>query len=247
MKRKTILTVGLLLMLLVLAACSGSAPATSTQSQETNQTTGSESPQGTGTAFDPGEVSTDMKLALGTLQLEDTDLAVTAQQAKDLLPLWKAVRSLSTSQTASSDEIQALYQQIQETMTQEQMQAIDAMKFDQETTSALMQKLGIDLSQGNGNPGELSDSERATRVAEARANGNSRNGGFGGGGGPGGGAPGGGAPGGDMGGGMPPDAQNGQMGTGTPQAPGAGGGPGMRMNTMFVEPLIQLLETRANS
>jgi hypothetical protein len=28
---------------------------------------------------------------------------------------------------------------------------------------------------------------------------------------------------------------------------GAGGGPGMRMNTMFVEPLIQLLETRANS
>ncbi len=88
MKRKTILTVGLLLMLLVLAACSGSAPATSTQSQETNQTTGSESPQGTGTAFDPGEVSTDMKLALGTLQLEDTDLAVTAQRRKTV-SLWR--------------------------------------------------------------------------------------------------------------------------------------------------------------
>ncbi|NMC79727.1 MAG: hypothetical protein GYA59_10240, partial [Chloroflexi bacterium] len=164
MKKKTILTVGLLLMLLALAACSGSAPATSTQGQETSQTAGSLSPQGTGTAFNPGEMSTDMKLALGTFQLEDTDLAVTAQQAKDLLPLWKAVRSLSTSQTTSQEEIQALYQQIQETMTPEQVQAIDAMKFDQETISALMQKLGINFSQGNGAPGALSDSERATRV-----------------------------------------------------------------------------------
>ena len=60
--------------------------------------------------FQPGaDQPIESKLALGTLILEDGEQAVTAEEAKTLLPLWKAVKSLSSSQTASQDEINALY------------------------------------------------------------------------------------------------------------------------------------------
>jgi hypothetical protein len=68
------------------------------------------------------------QLVVGTLKLDGTDLAVTPQQAQQLLPLWEAYRTLSTSQTAAPQETAALVTQIQETMTAAQLSGIADMK-----------------------------------------------------------------------------------------------------------------------
>jgi len=49
------------------------------------------------------------QLALGTLSLEDTAQAVTAEQAAELLPLWKAVHSLNASDNVTTLEMNAVY------------------------------------------------------------------------------------------------------------------------------------------
>jgi hypothetical protein len=249
MKRKIIIPLLLILSMAMSAACASlKLPGTSANAVQNVQTPG---------AFDPRKMPLEMKLAVGTLKLEKTDLAVTPAQAKDLLPLWKAVKSLSASDTATQEEVDGLYSQIKETMTQGQVQAIEKMELTQEDFSALMKELGIQLPQGGpGGPGgdmqNLSQSERATRVAQMRAqNQNGNQGGQQGGGGF---APGGGGgfpPGGDAGFGGPP-GEGGAPGQGgsttTRQTPGAGqraGRRGLGMNTIFVDSLIKMLETRA--
>jgi hypothetical protein len=84
-------------------------------------------------------------LALGTLRLEDTAQAVNAAQAAELLPLWKAAQSLSTSQTISTVEMDALYAQIREAMTPEQIKAIDAMDFTEAEITEMKSSLGVGL------------------------------------------------------------------------------------------------------
>jgi hypothetical protein len=84
-------------------------------------------------------------LALGTLKLEDTAQAVDAEQAAELLPLWKAVNTLSTSQTISTVEMDALYAQIREAMTPEQIKAIDAMDFTEAEITEMKSSLGVGL------------------------------------------------------------------------------------------------------
>ena len=83
-----------------------------------------------------------MLLALGTFKLEDTDQAVTAAQAKNLLPLWKAVKSIGASDTAAQAEIDALYRQIKESMTSEQWKAIQAMNLTMQDAQTIMAQVG---------------------------------------------------------------------------------------------------------
>jgi hypothetical protein len=122
-----------------------------------------------------------MQLVVGTFKLEKTANAVTADQAVKLLPLWQVYKDLSVSTSAAQEEINALADQIQGTMTPEQVQAISDMKLTRRDISQIMQDLGV---------------ESANRP---NASGTPRpNGGQGGnfpGGGPGGGPPGGGGPG----------------------------------------------------
>jgi hypothetical protein len=175
-----------------------------------------------------------MKLPAGTLLLEDTDLAVTPEQAKELLPLWQMIRSLQGSTTASQVEVDAVFEQIQAAMTPEQLAAIDEM--DQEDMGALFEELGMGRQQGD----SASDDEQG--------------GGFGGppdmggmmppGGGEGGAViigPGGGEGGPGMGpggfGNLDPEAQATAM---------AGrGGAGMGFGSGLTDAVIELLETRA--
>jgi len=90
------------------------------------------------------------QLVLGTLQLEGTDLAVTSQQAAELLPMWQVYQSLTSSGGAAQAEIDGLIEQIRETMTQKQMQAITAMNLSQQDAFALLQsQSGMKRSQGN--------------------------------------------------------------------------------------------------
>ena len=80
------------------------------------------------------------KVAVGIFKLEGTDQAVTADQAATLLPLWEVYSTISTSDTAASQEVEALAQQMQDGITADQMQAIDTLSLTQQDVFALMQE-----------------------------------------------------------------------------------------------------------
>jgi hypothetical protein len=83
------------------------------------------------------------KLLVGTLKLKDSEQAVIAEQAAKLLPLWRAYRSLSTSQTSAEAEVKALLTQIESTMTADQIKAIDALNLNSTDMMDLMQSMGV--------------------------------------------------------------------------------------------------------
>ncbi len=245
MKRALYLTLPLIL---ILSACAslklpGISASSSPSGQQGQNQPGQNQP---GQPLNMANMPVEQKLAMGTLKLEGSDKAVTAEQAKTLLPLWKAVKTLNSSSNTSSQETDALYKQIEESMTADQVQAIKDMQLTPQDTQALMTKYNIQASQPQGNFPTLSPQMQSTMQARR----SSRNGGNGG---AQGGGPGGFPPGGDMGG-IPPDA--GGFPGGGPQmnaqgTPAAQGTPranrGFRggMNTMFIDPLIKVLQERA--
>jgi hypothetical protein len=101
-----------------------------------------------------GDLPRETQLMLGTFSLEGTAHRVDAEQAQTLLPLWKAYRSLITSDTAASVEIEALVNQIEGTMTDDQLAAIAAMELSQESFADIMEQLGIEAGSGLGEPPE---------------------------------------------------------------------------------------------
>jgi len=193
-----------------------------------------------------GALSVSNQLALGTMQLEDSEDAVTPEQAAALLPLWQALRGGVTVEA----EVNAVLKQIEGTMTQGQLEAIAGMQLTQEDLRAWMEEHGM----GGGFPGmggDMSEEERealwATRQAESGGQA----------------FPGGGEVPPEMatrqaefenmsdaerealratmqaGGGVP-----GEPG-GRPGGPGGRGGAGGRQLMFLVNPLIELLEARA--
>ena len=164
-----ILIIALSLFLVIgLAACGGNeqepATASSQPSAEENANTAAdnsdasqaqESPSTAaknGSNTDPfaGDLPKSMQLMLGTFYLEDTDQAVTQEQASEMLLLWKAVRSMSDSETAAQEEIDALYDQIVESMTDEQLKLLDSMEFSREDQMAFMEEHGISMRANSG-------------------------------------------------------------------------------------------------
>lgn len=136
------------ILILALTACSGNA--SNTQQQ-----------------FNPGQstnaASTELppasKLVVGSFKLEGTDNAITAEQATELIPLWQVYKQLSTSDTAAQEEITSLAEQIQETMTADQMAAIDAMNLTPQDIFTTMQEQGIQFG-GNRQQTQGTDSQQ---------------------------------------------------------------------------------------
>lgn len=168
------------------------------------------------------------QLVLGTLKLEDTDQAVTKQQATELLPMWQVYQDLTSSDTAAQEEIDGLTEQIQETMSADQMSTITSMNLTQQDVFAITQEQGgrMALVRQN-NDGSSSQSS----------------GGF---------VP----PDGGMGGGPPPDGGMGDFGdTGssvsTGQNQGAETGTSLGRSSgvpsALVQVLIEVLEQKADS
>jgi hypothetical protein len=191
----------------------------------------------------PRDIPPALKLALGTFKLDETDYAVDAEQAKQLLPLWKAARSLGESDTTAVEEIDALLKQIESTMTPEQMQAIDGMGLTFEDMRAILQGLGIEIGPG-GRFGDLDPEARATAQAAIQSGqappGGFEGGGFSAGGPPGGGPGGGGPPGGGfMEGASPEVRQTAMAERGVPR------GASLGLNSDLLDALIEFLQAKA--
>ncbi len=114
------------------------------------------------------------QLLLGTLRLEETGQAITSEQAKELLLLWRALAALTASGTAAPEETEAVQNQIMENMTPEQISAVAAM----ELTNAALQEFYLEVgltevktpepgaTPQNGQMKDLSQEDReATRIA----------------------------------------------------------------------------------
>ncbi len=174
------------------------------------------------------------RLIVGTFKLEGTDQAVTAGQAKALLPLWQVYQDLLTSDTAAQEEIDALVEQAQETMTPEQTQAISALNLTQRDVFTLMQEKGLGMTQRSSSSGGNSTGNRTNFEGGGFA---PPEGGF-----PAGGFPGGGP---DGGGGFPGGNQtrnSSQSGTDTTTRPTQ-----INPGTLLLDPLIKLLKQKAGS
>jgi hypothetical protein len=174
----------------------------------------------------PG-LSTLNTLAVGIFKLDGTANDVTADQAKELVVLWKAFDQVRNSDTSSPEEKDALIKQIQSTLTAEQNTAINNLGLTAQDVSKLMQEKGISAK-----------AETTTKSSSSSSTGRGFSGGPGGF--PGGGMPGGGPDGGGMPGGT----------SATPAAGGTGNRPQMgamvteNMTQAIIKALIKMLETK---
>ena len=90
------------------------------------------------------------QLALGSLQLEETDLAINKAQADQLLPLWQAYQTLSVGDKTAEAELSALVKQIQGAMSAEQIATIAEMRLTTENATELMGDLVRAMGRGDG-------------------------------------------------------------------------------------------------
>ena len=189
-------------------------------------------PQGT---WEPGSLPIEMPmqtmLILGTFKLEDTDLSVQAEQAKNLLPLWQVLNKLMDSDTVASEEIDALVNQIADTMSMEQMQAIEAMGLTMQDMATLSADLGLD--EGFQRPEGFPEGEDGFQPPEGMPEGVRPGGGQGMG-------PGGGA--GEMN--LSPEEMEALRATRQAEGGGFGMRGGALWNTALVEALIELLQSK---
>jgi len=129
-----------------------------------------------------GALSARNQLALGIVELDGTDYAVTAEQATSLLPLWQALRGTTRSGASAAAEVDALLSQIEEMLTAEQLQAIVELRLTQDDLRAWASDQGISLGSGAGAGGGMGAGEGRLLTEEERAARQAVNGGTGGGG-----------------------------------------------------------------
>jgi len=242
MNKKILFAIPMILMLGI-SACAGSTPAendaepgASAQNTDSGTTGGSLDEE-----FE-NALPVSAQLGLGILVLEDTELAVDPTQAAELLPLWKAARALSESETVAEAEMEAVFNQIQDAMTPEQVTFIGEMQLDQEQMAQLAEDLDLPFGFGRGQGfANLTPEQQATAQSARESGQFGQEGGFPGSGFPGGGFPGGNPGGRGFGGGnLTPEQQA------TFEARRAERGNfGARFALFFADPLIELLETRA--
>ena len=243
------LAIAIVAALFILAACSPAATPTPTQAP---QAVGGGNGAGT---F--GNLNEETRLAIGIFKLEGTGNAVTPAEAKLLLPLWQQIQTLDANGNPTQTEIQNVTDQMLVALNSTQVNAIDAMNLTAADIQSLMQQLNIQITPGafgGGNGGNGGGGNGGTGTGFGGGNGG---GGFGGG---------------RNNGGTPfptlsPDERstrtaqrqtevasgtqvpgfNGTPGAGFNGTPGAGGrfGAGGGFANMLVDPLIQLLQTRA--
>jgi hypothetical protein len=108
------------------------------------------------------------QLALGTLELIQSDSTISAEQAQTLLPLWQALRSTQQAGGTAQAEVNALLTQIEAAMKPEQLQSIVSMNLTFTDMQEWAAANGITMGSGGGSPGQgsgMSAEARATKQA----------------------------------------------------------------------------------
>lgn len=165
----------LLIFTLALSACSGQATPV-----PANGSTDSFVSPNLDTSYE-GALPVRNQLTLGILELDGTPDAVTAEQAQTLLPLWQALLGTQKSGAAAQAEVSALLEQIESTLTPDQLAAIRDLQLTQTDLQDWASASGISMGSGGGQSGQgqaLSPEERAARqAAEGRTPGTTNGGG----------------------------------------------------------------------
>jgi hypothetical protein len=133
--KKNILIVAVLLVVGSLVACSSLSFSSSSSSSRQKASASA--------VTDPTKLTVEAKTGIGILKLEGTGNAVDAAQAKELLPLFLALKNLSTNNNTAVAEISALNKQTQTTLTSDQLTAIQNMTFTSADIRTLMETNGL--------------------------------------------------------------------------------------------------------
>ncbi len=122
-------------------------------------------------------LSVQEQLIIGTFNLEETEMAVDEAQAQTLLPLWRALQSLTNSAATADAELTAVVNQIQDNMNPEQIEAIAAMQLTADDIQTAVQNNGLRLRGGG--PGNEDGGANAAAIPRGGFGGQA-GGGFGG-------------------------------------------------------------------
>ncbi len=231
MKRMTFAAI-LCVAALVLSACGSS----------TNRSSASSTTGGfrNNSALRNRPLTPEAKLALGTIKLEGSSMAVDPAEAAKLLPLWQLMAQLNGSSSTAPQEVNAVLDQIQATMDPAQVKAIGGMQLTSSDIFAAFQQ----QSQSGGG---LDPAGAAGTTSSSGSGGNG--GGNRGGGGTfffGGGGPGGGGFGGGFGANRTGTTTNG-TGASTTNTAQAAQQASNQISLLVVNQLVRLLETRLKS
>ena len=184
--KNSIILVGLLSLSILLAGCGASpvdapdpvAPADSAPqaptAEEAPAVDEAAAPDRPALAMDyEGALTQRLLLSLGTLELANTETAINAVQAPEMLMLWQVLDIMTQSGNSAEEEVAALLDQLEGILTPEQITAINTMQLTQEDIQAwgeanrINTGTGDGAGQGGGGGGSgLSPEARATRQAE---------------------------------------------------------------------------------
>jgi hypothetical protein len=227
MKKVALITI-LIFALFLLTACGSGSGATNSTSQNGTSTNSFRSGA-------TGPLNPESKLALGTIKLEGTKLAVDPKMAANLVPLWQLLFQLNSSSSSAPQEVTAVVDQIKTTMAPDQINSINSMSLTQADIFTAFQQ----QAQASGSGGT---------TGSGGSSGGNRGGGFAfGGGGPGGGGPGGG---GFPGGGLRAGGTGSSTSSTTSSAQSIAQAAQARQNAitnLVINQVIRLLETKLRS
>ena len=102
------------------------------------------------------------QLILGTIRLEGSDQQVTAEQARQLLPLWQGSRALQRTGTGAQEEVAAVLSQIEGVMTPDQIGAISNMRLTRTTMQETARSLGLVVGTDELGTGPGANGQRGT-------------------------------------------------------------------------------------
>jgi len=154
-----------ILFAILLASCSGTAAPAST----TSSTSDAYVSPSLDVSYE-NALSTRLQLTLGSLKLAETNMPITADQAKVMLPLWEGLLNMTRTGNNAQAEVTALLTQIEATFTPDQLSAIREMKLTAADIQAWASANGVPLGNGSGQPGSgqgsgMSPEARATKQA----------------------------------------------------------------------------------
>ena len=173
----------ILLLALVLVACGGEAESSTSPvviSAENGTTTQSSSNLRLNEDY-ANAASIQTQLAIGTLRLEETELAVDAALASEILPLWQALQALGQNEGTASAELTAVANQIQDSMSADQINFISDMQITNESIQELVSEGLITIGRGTGADGEGATERGGGQVPPGGGQGRGGPGGFAGG------------------------------------------------------------------